>query len=114
MNLDEQVSNTRMFLWSLAVIAGVFLLALFTPDRPAEISQKRCYYNHKCTDPTASHVQFHARDTGNYLNIEMDFIRDDQSENPALACRAPNQLSNSIWSQLLTRSAKQLVISFDL
>ena len=114
MNLDEQVSNTRMFLWSLAAIAGVLLLALFTPDRSAGTSDKRCYYNRECTDPAANRVQFHARDIGDYLNIEMDFIRGGQPENPALACRAPNQLDKSVWSQLLTRSAKQLVISFDL
>ena len=114
MNLEEHVSGIRMFLWSLAVIAGVFLLALFTPEHPAGAVHKRCYYNHECSDPTAHRVQLHARDAGQYLDIEMDFIRDDQPESPALACRAPNELHNADWSRLLTRTARQLVIYFNL
>ncbi|MRI32515.1 hypothetical protein EOPP23_05885 [Endozoicomonas sp. OPT23] len=113
MNLDEHVSSTRMLIWSLIVVSGVLLLALLTPEHPAGASSKRCYYNHQCDDPISNRVQLHAHDKGQYLNIEMDFVRDDQSERPALSCGAPNRPQPDSWSKILATSAKQLVISFD-
>ncbi len=113
MNLDEHISNTRIFLWSLIVVAGVMLLALLTPEHSAEAGNKRCYFNHQCNDPVSNRVRLHARDTGQYLDIEFDYIRNDLPENPALSCRDPSPRKNDIWSRLLTSSAKQLVISFD-
>ncbi|AMO58403.1 hypothetical protein GZ77_19215 [Endozoicomonas montiporae] len=110
MEQEQPLSNSRMLIWSLIVVAGVLLLAAFPLPVPEKMAGNQGKPEHRASlkQQTLGAI---ACESGSHINVRISFSNAHPNL-PGFSCSEYIPAKTPLLKQL-TNTSKPLVISFE-